>query len=130
MKLKLLSICFVILCCLSFLGGKVDTGTIIINTIDINDIEQLAEQENVYIFYIEHSEMYKYQEIFQIPFEVAGVYFANGIYIDLKYNTIETLAHELGHHYAIKFEDNYSEERANELRNDLMKYGYYVSLRV
>ena len=93
----------------------------------ISELEQLAADEGIPICYISDDIMQQEQEKYDFDFLPAGLCYEDKIMISILFSDDPTvLAHELAHHYAWTYEDDGTEERANEIAVKLLETGKYI----
>lgn len=85
-----------------------------------------AEAEGVTVYTVPHDDLQKIDGTF--AYDLYGLYCPGDkvIYIDDDaICPVDVLAHEMGHHYAITYEDDRSESRAEEIAHELIFIGKY-----
>ncbi len=91
------------------------------------DILKLAEKEGVPVYVVSNEDLepiakqHGHETAFGVYFEASKEIYIDQDAIDLLY----ILAHEMGHHYAISYEGDHSEERADEIAYELIFTGQY-----
>ncbi len=127
MKSKL----FLVFVLLLFIGSLL-AGVRIRDDVLAAAMEKIAQSEGVPVQYVSSEEMKRMQSEYGLNYKVAGLYVYEGseerIFIDENYrNRYFVLAHELGHHFAVQFEHDKSQERADEIARELIRHHQYKS---
>jgi hypothetical protein len=92
----------------------------------IKRFEQIAYDENVNVYYVPYSFMEDVSKTYNWEFVAGGLHWGDSIYVCIDYaDYFGILAHELGHHFAITYENDHSEQRACEIGRDLILTGEY-----
>lgn len=101
-------------------------GMILNSLIAVSTLESLAKTEGVLVYYVSTATMEKAQTEYNIDECPSGLYFSGTqqIWIDeWRYLDYWVLAHEIGHHFAIKEYGDHSEYAANVYGSKILKGG-------
>jgi hypothetical protein len=124
MKKMLISILCLIYC---ILPNIKQSPVYEINPDIYNYIVDIANEENVTIYYISPEKM---QELTIGHNNRIGFYYNNTIFIDNRYNqNYEVLAHEMGHYFGAKTNNDHSEETAQKIGGQII-FGAKIELNL